>query len=130
MIEPILNLSIYQWAFLYLYFLCSMLFGALLMRFYFHNVFKKISDNMIKQHQNISDNLISRFESNASDLYRRTNNLQELLMNNFEIINDSVQKISNILTELESHLIQVSTLEMEIIKLKKIIKRMEKKHEV
>ena len=130
MIETLISLKIYDWAILYIFFVGSSAFGAFYIKWYFSKIFKKVLENELNGYQQVSEKIVQNFEDKAQGLDRQLENIQAYSIKNFDHINRSFGELSEVLIKFKQHMVKVEDLENEIVKYKKIIKRMEKKNEL
>jgi len=81
-------------------------------------------------HQNSDINkMLTRYSDGIDMIVMSISDIQSNTINNFEAVNDEIKALSMTLSNLKTYLIKVEELEKEIIKYKKIIKRLEKNYD-
>jgi len=91
------------------------------------NKFKNAFDKQIKDYNKISNLVLKHHIKLFDDKYDITLKSQDIIDKNFHIINDTLHTLYREAIHLNKLIDKTKELENEIIKLKKIIKRLEKK---
>ena len=122
-----LNFNLNEALIAFLLLLLSGFFGALLMYLLSRHIFKIIIDESLNYNKIEANEMLSEFINTTQNIENDISKLQMSTLKKFESITQEMQVLSKVLAQFRSHLLKVETLESEIIKCKKIIKRMEKK---
>lgn len=127
MIDQIFNLTLWQWSIFCFYFIASSYLGASLMYLFLKHIFKNMIYKEVQSWQFQSDIIVAEYKDSVNNVRKEITQVQSLTIDNFKVVNQNIVNLNKLLSKNKQHQIKVSGLENEIIKYKKIIKRMEKK---
>ena len=106
----------------------SAIFGGLIMKFYIGST-KKLFESELKYYSRFTVEFISRFQDDSLKLGQNNLKIQDKFDENFQLINQKILILGNNLEAINSKINTLKKLENEIVKYKKIIKRLEMKNE-
>ena len=127
MIEQIFNLSFYELSIIYTFFAISSFFGAFIMYVLLKYILKNTLEQKMLSFQLQTDEIVEIYLSGVNKVKDDIEKIQDITIDKFAHINKNLANLNEILIFFKKNQIKVETLENEIIKYKKIIKRMEKK---
>jgi len=88
---------------------------------------KKIFKSEVETFTTMNAQFVSKFQDDALRLRQNTLKIQDKIDENFEQVNFRMHTLNSHIDSINSHLVKINDLENEVIKYKKIIKRLEKK---
>ena len=127
MIEQIFDLSFYELSIIYTFFAISSIVGALIMYVFLKYILKNTIEQKLLSFQLQTDEIVDIYLSGVNNVKNNIGEIQGITIDKFAHINKSLANLNEILIFFKKNQIKVEVLENEIIKYKKIIKRMEKK---
>ena len=130
MLDTLTNLQYTQMMHIYIFFIITTIFVVLIMYFIFKYTTKNIFASELDTYNKLSNQIFTNYKTNISKLDSHLDSIQNNSSNNFEVINNNLKSLDLILKDFKLNLDVTKELENEIIKLKKIIKRMEKNNEL
>jgi len=123
-----LDFSMSKGLIIFLFFLISGLTEAFVMYLLSRYIFKTIIDESLNYISLEAKEILTEYKSSIDLMEVSLVEIQKKTIKRFELINNEIQSLNNVLIQFKSHLLKTENLEKEIIKYKKIIKRMEKKN--
>ena len=127
MLEQIFKLSVFQLSVVYTFFVISSIFGASLMYIFLKYILKNMLEQKALSFQLQTNEIVDIYLNGVKDIKDDIDNIQNITIDKFVNINKTLIDLNEILVFFKENQIKVKVLENEIIKYKKIIKRMEKK---
>lgn len=112
---------------IFLFFLLSSMSGALLMYLFSKYIFKMIIDESLDYNRREVLKILDEYKEHVEVMSSSITNVQTNVTKRFELINKEIQALSKVLVQFKLHMLKVENLESEIVKYKKIIKRLEKR---
>jgi len=122
-----LNFSISEGLIIFLFCLISAFTGAFVMYLHSRYIFKIIIDETLSYTSLEAKEILTEYKNSTDLIEVSLVETQRKTIKRFELINNEIQSLNNVLIRLKSHLLKVENLENDIVKYKKIIKRLEKK---
>jgi len=112
---------------IFLFFLLSSMSGTLLMYLISKYIFKMIIDESLDYNRSEVLEILDEYKEHVEVMNSSITNVQTNITKRFELINEEIQALSKVLVQFKLHMLKVENLESEIVKYKKIIKRLEKR---